>query len=83
MGPSRCAPGVSYEFLSAPNILYKLTWRLHALTFKLTFAKLLNDDELRQELITEGYKQASKYTIEKSSQQLLETWKRLIATRHK
>ena len=45
--------------------------------------KLLNDKDLRNRLVSEGFKQANKYTYQNSAQQLLETWRQLIAIRRK
>jgi len=46
-------------------------------------SKLLKDVDLRNRLVLEGFKQAKEYTYQKSAQQLLETWRRLIANRQK
>ena len=51
--------------------------------WSIAFSKLLSDTNLRNTLVSEGFKQAEEYTYEKSSQQLLETWRQLIKTRHK
>jgi len=45
--------------------------------------RLLNDQDLRNRLVFEGFKQANKYTYQNSAQQLLETWHQLIAIRRK
>ena len=45
--------------------------------------KLLNDKDLRNRLVFEGFKQANKYTYQKSAQQLLETWRQLIGIRRR
>ena len=45
--------------------------------------KLLNDKDLRDRLVIEGFKQANKYTYQNSAQQLLETWHQLIAIKRK
>ena len=45
--------------------------------------KLLNDKDLRDRLVFEGFKQANKYTYQNSAQQLLETWHQLITIRRK
>lgn len=41
-------------------------------------SKLLNDKDLRDRLVYEGFKQANKYTYQNSAEQLLETWRQLI-----
>ena len=46
-------------------------------------SKLLNDNDLRNRLVLEGFKQAREYTYQKSAQQLLETWRKLITIRQK
>ncbi len=51
--------------------------------WSIAFSKLLSDTNLRNTLVSEGFKQAEEYTYEKSAQQLLETWRQLIKTRHK
>ena len=44
----------------------------------LALSKLLNDKDLRDRLVYEGFKQANKYTYQNSAEQLLETWRQLI-----
>ena len=51
--------------------------------WSLALNKLLRDRELRNRLILEGFKQASKYTYQNSAQQLLETWRQLITIKRK
>ena len=46
-------------------------------------SELLSDNDLRNRLVFEGFKQANKYTYKNSAQQLLETWDLLIAIRRK
>ena len=51
--------------------------------WSLLLNKLLNDKDLRNRLVLEGFNQANKYTYQNSAQQLLETWRQLIAIRRK
>jgi glycosyltransferase involved in cell wall biosynthesis len=51
--------------------------------WSLALNKLLNDKDLRDRLVFEGFKQANKYTYQNSAQQLLETWHQLITIRRK
>ena len=79
-------PVVAAEGTPAANLLGE-----HSLTVKhydeeawsIALNKLLNDKDLRDRLVLEGFKQANKYTYRNSAQQLLETWHQLIAIRKK
>tara|TARA_Y100000590_G_scaffold178313_1_gene203450 strand:+ start:1799 stop:2914 length:1116 start_codon:yes stop_codon:yes gene_type:complete len=51
--------------------------------WSVALSKLLNDKDLRDRLVLEGFKQANKYTYQNSAQQLLETWHQLVAIRRK